>query len=263
MLPRFDARVGSGAALLFAGGALLFAADAWQTKPFTEWSDRDVNKVLTGSAWVKTVSIALGDMMSGGGGGRGRGGRGGGGGGGFEDAPARPVGDDLAGPGGGAPGGNLGSRGDYGGGGQAVPSMQLLVRWQSATPVKQALVRRRFGAEAATSPDAKKFLDDTASYIIAVAGFPSALARGMSPEMRLTVKQQTSLSVKGRPALQPVDVGMSPPGPQMEIFFVFPKAGSDFALTDKEVEFATKLGTLAVKTKFRLKDMVLNGTLEL
>ncbi|MBZ5606628.1 MAG: hypothetical protein LAP38_00080 [Acidobacteriia bacterium] len=244
----------------------LFGADFWQSKPFAEWSDKEINKMLTGSPWARSVSISLSAMTPPGGGRGGRGGRGGGGGGGFggdDAAPARPGGDDLAGPGGGAPGGNIASRGDIGGGGgQAVPSLQLTVRWQSAMPMKQALVRRRFGAEAATSPDAKKFLDDNAVYLIALAGLPAAMARFNSPEIKSAMKEKTTLTAKDKPPLHPVDVGVGPPGQQVEIFFVFPKT-TEFTLDDKEIEFATSLGAIAVKQKFRLKDMLVNGTLQL
>jgi hypothetical protein len=48
----------------------------------------------------------------------------------------------------------------------------------------------------------------------------------------------------------------------MDLFFVFPKTPA-FVLDDKEVEFSTKLGALVVKYKFRLKDMLFNGQLDL
>jgi hypothetical protein len=80
--------------------------------------------------------------------------------------------------------------------------------------------------------------------------------------MRAAMKEQTTLTVKGKPEIHPADVGMGPPGQVMEIFFVFPKT-TEFTLADKEVEFATHLGTIEVKHKFKLKDMVINGNLEL
>ena len=32
--------------LLFMSGCL-FAADVWQTKPFTEWNDKDLQKIMS------------------------------------------------------------------------------------------------------------------------------------------------------------------------------------------------------------------------
>jgi hypothetical protein len=34
-------------------------------------------------------------------------------------------------------------------------------------------------------------------------------------------------------------------------------------LDDKEIEFSSKVGTIALKQKFKLKDMAVNGKLEL
>jgi hypothetical protein len=44
--------------------------------------------------------------------------------------------------------------------------------------------------------------------------------------------------------------------------FLFPKTVA-IDMDDKEVEFSTKLGQTIVKTKFKLKDMVFNGKLDL
>ena len=37
----------------------VYAADPWQSRPFMEWTDKDVNKVLTNSPWAREVSVAL------------------------------------------------------------------------------------------------------------------------------------------------------------------------------------------------------------
>src|SRR5271155_3023006 len=42
---------------LFAAVVLL-AADPWQSKPFAEWSDKDVQKILTNSPWARPVSVS-------------------------------------------------------------------------------------------------------------------------------------------------------------------------------------------------------------
>ncbi len=56
--------------LLFAGGVCtLLAADFWQTKKFTEWSDKEVLKILADSPWAEKVSIPRPPMGGGGGGG--------------------------------------------------------------------------------------------------------------------------------------------------------------------------------------------------
>ena len=47
-----------------AGATTLLAADYWQNKPFTDWSDKEVTKMLTASPWSGQVPLS----MSGGGG---------------------------------------------------------------------------------------------------------------------------------------------------------------------------------------------------
>src|SRR5260370_32345310 len=61
--------------LLFA--VSMWAADFWLSKPYTEWSDKDVDKMLHNSPWAKPVGISMGSSMPSGGG-RGQRGKGGG-----------------------------------------------------------------------------------------------------------------------------------------------------------------------------------------
>ena len=51
--------------------AVLVAADFWEEKDFTAWSDKDVEKMLTDSQWSQKVTIPLGGPGGGGGGGGG------------------------------------------------------------------------------------------------------------------------------------------------------------------------------------------------
>lgn len=238
----------------------LWAADSWQHKPATDWSDKDVQKILTNSPWAKVISVSAGGFMDPGSM-PGRGGRGLGG----DDSPTRP---DVAGqmPGGslGAPGGNVPSRslGDEGLGSQTAPSIALTVVWESALPVKQALARRKYGAEAATAPEAKAFLDENPGYLIAVAGIPDGIVQASAARGKEALLQRTSLSVKGKPQLHPSNVEVGPPGKVIEVIFSFPKT-APFSIDDKDVEFSTQLGTVAVTYKFHLKDMLYQGKLEL
>ena len=158
---------------LFVAGVALWAAEVWIAKPYTEWTDKDLAKIMTDSPWAKKVSVTMdagfggGAGGAGGGGGRGKGG--GGGGGGFSgggDATDPGVagggGGGIAETGGGGGGGRGGRGGGGGGGGGAaaqgggVPEIDLAVRWQTAPTVQQALVKAQYGDEAGTSPEAKK-----------------------------------------------------------------------------------------------------------
>ena len=61
-----------------AASSGLAAANFWDKKAFTTWSEKEVEEILTDSPWSQTVTIALRGRQ-GGGGGRGRGGGFGGG----------------------------------------------------------------------------------------------------------------------------------------------------------------------------------------
>jgi hypothetical protein len=215
--------------LLFA--LTLFAADFWQNKPFTEWSDKDVQKMLNASPWAKRTAVETGPpriVDPSGGGGRGR--------------------------------GNAGALGDGGNGSEvpdtAPPSIPVVIRWQTALPMKQALARIRFGAEAGTSDEARKFIErQDSNYVIGLSGLPPGIAAG-------DVKEKTTLAVKGKSPLQPMEVQFAPRERFTDVFMTFPRT-APFTLDDKEVEFSSKIGPLSIRYKFRLKDMVFNGKLEL
>ena len=76
--------------------------------------------------------------------------------------------------------------------------------------------------------------------------------------MKELLLKNTSLSIKGK---QPIVPEVLQPSGSSAIF-LFPKTIA-IDMDDKEVEFSTKLGQTQVRTKFKLKDMVFNGKLDL
>jgi hypothetical protein len=235
----------------------LWAADSWQNKPMAEWSDKDVQKILSNSPWAKTTSVSTGGSMDSGSV-PGRNGRIGG-----DDSQARSGAQQMPGASSGVPGGNMPSRGGDGGlDSPAGSSIPVSVVWESALPVKQALARRKYGAEAGTSPEAQKFVDQSGSYVIAVAGIPDALAQAGAARGKAALLAETRLSAKGKPPLHATGVEVGPPGKVVEVIFTFAKT-APFSIEDKEVEFSTQFGAAAVRYRFRLKDMLYQGKLEL
>jgi hypothetical protein len=239
--------------LLLTLAVCLWAADAWQSKPFTDWSDKDVQRLLSSSPWAKEVNIALG---GGGGGGSSKGGgkRGGGGGGGDMGG----SGDAMS---------NVGNAGGSRSGTQEVgglggtPSLMLVIRWQSALPVRQAIAKQKYGSEAGTSPEAKKLLDDQKYYAVVVSGLPGRMLHA-SDDMKSNLLKATTLSVKGKDPVAAVDLQTAGNEQKAVVMFFFPKT-SPVEADDKEVEFSSKFGPMIVKEKFKLKEMFFNGKLEL
>ena len=256
---------------LFMGVVALWAADFWQTKPFTDWDQKEAQKLLTDSPWAKRLSISLpggGQQNAGGGKGGGRGGRGGGG----------PAGEsaDPGISGGGAPGiaenAGLGGRGGGGGGGfgagssdtgvAQVPSLQLLVSFRSALPWREALAKFKYGAEAGTNPEAKKLVEAKQEYYIVDVGGLPAYVQPHDDDDKKRLLIQTLLSAKGKDPLTAIEVQFGMDGRNVDAYFFFPRM-AEFTVNDKEVEFDTKVGGLAIKDRFNLKNMVISGKLEM
>ncbi len=240
--------------MLSFGAAAVWAADFWEKKKFSEWTQKDVQKMLTDSPWARPVEIrmdALGGRPAGGGaGGRRRGGAG--------------IPSDSA--------GGLGGTDEPGmrGGGprgldtpEPVPTLTVHVRWHSALPIKQAIARARFGDEVTSSPEAAKILGrQETRYIVGVAGLPPQVVRGNPADL----KSNASLKIKGKPPVAPENVQGDRDRGRVNLYLFFPRAQDGNPLItaeDGEVEVLLKLGQINIKRKFKLKDMVYDGKLEI
>jgi hypothetical protein len=241
-------------AALFLSALTLCAADVWVAKPYSAWSDKDIRKIMTDSPWSRSVSVIIPDgtvlqaFLARGG-------------------PAAPTGPGIAETGGGL---GVGQSGPQPGSPPPAPVQPgrpqpaLIVRWQSATVVQQALVKLQYGDKAATSPEAQKRLEPNAAYYIIAVGNLPASQKLRDAEVRKALLGMTTLTVNGKDhPIAAKDVVYVEAGEGMiEARFLFPR---DFVLTadDKEVEFATMFGKAAVKAKFNLKNMAINGKLGL
>jgi hypothetical protein len=242
------------------GAFLLVAEDFWVKKPFTEWSVKDANKVLQNSPWSHEVSVGGGmagmDRGSSGGGRRGGGAGANGDMGGIGVAGADT---DMSGGGGG--GGRRGSGGGSPGEVGRGASIMIHVRWQSAMPVREAIVLTQLGPEKADSEQAKKFLGQVANeYVVAVVGLPAGLDRVPNEQLNELAKG-ASLQRKDKDPIAAAAVQRIP-GEKGAVAFFFPKT-SEITLEDKEVEFITRVARIEVRRKFKLKDMMVGDKLEL
>jgi hypothetical protein len=208
------------------------AAEFWENKPFLEWSDREVERMLTDSPWTGLVALPLPNRgpvpTEDGGGGRG-GGRGASGGQGFGPAPVR---------------------------------VRITISWRSALPLKQAIVRQQLGQRGTITPQTQTYLDTADQhYVIGLEGLPpqySAPGRGRDVEVTAFLKRGD-----GKP---PIPVQQATPLITRGGFIMllrFPK-DDPIALADEYVELEAKFGELQqIKKKFKLKDLVYAGRLAL
>jgi hypothetical protein len=139
-------------------------------------------------------------------------------------------------------------------------SIPLVIRWQSALPVKQALVRASATAEGG-SDQTKQFLDrEETHYVIAVAGLPDVVVMSMGDDPNQLAKAARIDRGKNRSPLVPEKVEKQQQDRQVTLYFFFPR-GEPITLEDKSVEFVLTLREFDAKRQFKLQDMVYRGEL--
>ncbi|MEQ1948547.1 MAG: hypothetical protein ABL995_15255, partial [Bryobacteraceae bacterium] len=145
-----------------------------------------------------------------------------------------------------------------------IPEMTLAVRWLSSLPMRQAQVRSKYGKDAETSAAAKQYVEtDQAYYTLGVAGVPGLFLSAYGGDRAKDMVQQTAtLTIKGKEPLRAVAVQLIPNGANIDVLIAFPRMTA-ITLADQEVNFSTRLGSMSVRTTFRLKDMQVRGKLEL
>jgi len=252
------------------------AADPWRTKKPADWTDKEAQRILSDSPWAKkaVAEMSFGGMGGPGGGmggpGGGMGGPGGGMGGpgggigGRGGGMGGPGGGGMGGPGGGGMGGPSGGMGGPGGG---MEPPKIIVRWESAEPVREALNR----AESPAAGQLAEWAKD--HYVISTTGMSMMRPGGPGPggpgdrpqpdpsrmeQMRQRMREATSLKVKGKDPIAPVRIETIETGGGMLTVFLFPRSAA-ITPADKEVSFETALGPMAIKSKFNLKDMQYQG----
>jgi hypothetical protein len=234
--------------LMAASAAILYASNPW-SKDSSQWSADDVERILTSSPWGRVAGATF-------------------------DTPADDEEQGVPLPPGNQAGDSRGATdGKWDGGVSknstgSVPTLQVTVRWDSALPMVKAS-QRGAGNLALSEEDLKKF------YVITVVGLvpstnskhPTKPANGspdstpVDPELMLSgIQSQSHLFFPNRPSVRPDDVKLDAKTGALR--FYFPRSSS-IALGDKEVLFSTHYGRLTVRLRFRLKDMLYKGVLEL
>jgi len=216
-------------ALLIVTAALRPAsADFWEKKKYPEWSKKEIQKMLNDSPWARPVEfhpdLAADD----------------------KEKPGRATCEGCSG------GGPRPGMPDL------APTVMLVVRWQSALPVKQATAAARFGAEVTTTREAIEFLGRREPfYVIAVAGLPPEALPGADK-----LKSGAVLKARNKAPMPVAEVTVQAQGKLAAVYFAFPRS-QPIALEDEETEFSLRLGSSDIKRKFKLKEMVYDGRLEL
>ena len=202
----------------------LSAADFWTEKPYLQWSDKDTEKMMTGSPWAALMSVAL--------------------------PPSLPVPSE----GGGGRGGRGGGDDNFGAGPRRI---RITISWRSALPFKQALVRSQVGQGGTPTAEQTTFLaQDEQFYVVGVLGLPPQYVR---PGGNTTV--EAFLRRKGKEDIEVQQAGSQAGARGAILLLGFPRGA--IMPEDDEVELVAKVGELEFKRKFKLADMMFGGKLEL
>lgn len=253
------ALIGTLAVWVVAGVALA-AADFWEDRDFTTWSEEDIVKMLEDSPWSQKVDVRTGKLTT------------------IRRAKdAAQAGDDRVGGRrttqqatvgnsdyGQGPGGLRSSIGD--GRGANLPNrMPLNIAWRSALPFKQAVVRRAMAedgliGDARIPAEQQNFLDqDENYYAVSISGFP---ARSGAWFRKDALMASTMLVRKNKRPLFPENIEVFLYGGSLSMLIYFAK-DDPITLADKDVELVSTVVDIEIKKKFKLKDMMFGGELVL
>ncbi len=145
-----------------------------------------------------------------------------------------------------------------------APAVYIIVRWQTAVPIRQAVARFHFGEESGTSEKIAKMLGrNEPCYIAGVLGLPGPLV-GTNLE---DLESAATLRIRNRPPIPAIqlltDKLMSG---AYNVFFFFPKnepGAHVITFEDEEVEFVLDSPLVEIRRPFKLSELVYDGKLEL
>jgi hypothetical protein len=218
----------SGALALLPGRG--WAAVPWSEKKPTEWSPADMDYILNRSGWTRQASP--------------------------EFTPTAIVTGDAK-----KEGSVEGLRDK-----RTLTEFKVLVRWESALPLRQARARRN-----------PHQTDDGTHYRLSMSRFPIELMTALSggaprggksqppdrTEIAAQIAQRSSIERDGKPVLHADQAYWLESDFESRIMISFPKGSQPIEPTERQVTFVGQVGDLIVRAPFFLKEMVYRGNLEL
>lgn len=216
------------------------AADAdWKAKPISDWTDADAHQVLENSPWAKVVVAGIArrrsedELREGGQMGQPKGV----GYDGVEDKK-RPLKEELGNPF--IPGKPLAPN---------TPTIRLLVRWESALPVRAAELKAHESGPPTISDD---------GYSISVYGIPASFAKGDPTSLGKPLREQAALRREGKKDVLPSKVEVFELENSVVVSYLFPLS-AEISSKDQMVEFSALIGRLQVSQPFLIGEMQFQG----
>ena len=223
--------LGYGSLFLLAG-----QKNYWESKPYTEWSDKEADKLLKDSPWTRSVLLNTGpEGTTGSSGGQ----RGSGGGG---DPEMGSVGGSLP-----------------------KPATRLVVTW-FARPIREATARRLMLTDPEVPKDRiERLLQPNAQFLVLLV---TGWTLGRQPDRDAAIerfKKETMLVKKNKEKILLADMVL-PQRREDPLYLRFAReAGGKPVLTqaDQEVTLVLRVGEDTYRVKFKLAEMLIQNKLEL
>lgn len=224
------------ALVIFAASSLM-AAEFWERKPWTEWSEQEIARLLVDSPWAKDVFIRFeGELVER-----------------FRSQTVPPPPPASPGPGGANARGGQGPLGSMVGGPKhRIPAgVTVGVRWESAKPLRQAIA-----ATKKTQP-----APEPARHIIVIDRIPPYMERADPGGLRDSLLAISQLTWDGGEPVRPLDAVITANDAGLIVRLEFPR--NPDLKTGSTVELHTRIGVSRVRCSFKLKAMMLSGRPEL
>jgi hypothetical protein len=98
--------------------------------------------------------------------------------------------------------------------------------------------------------------------VIEIAGFPTTVVRGNAERFAKDLQDSARLSVQGRKPLSATSSNMPEPGMHLMGTLTFPRF-EDLDPKEGTIEFTATARGIKLQQRFKLKEMIYNGNLEL
>jgi hypothetical protein len=224
--------------------AALPLAPAAAAADWTGWSDKQVLRILTDSPWAHRRRVRLEW---------------------FRREPAPPRAEDIPG----ATGPNM-RRPDGGNpiGGIGVPrtslplEADLILRWSSALPVRQARALYLYRAQQNPVRTLNELLEEQPEHaILEIHGLPAQMAHKGAATLELAALQGVRLRASRGRTLRPVKTRADLAGLTLDLYVHFDRAAVESL--GGEIEVEADLQIVKFRERFRLSGMVYEGKLEI
>lgn len=209
-------------------GATAFAADFWLSKPYAEWSEKEVLKLLSNSPWAKPIDISV----------RSR-----------KDTQAGLSADERFGQ----------------EGASSTRVLKATLVWNGRT-VRMAQVRQKqIKGVAADAEKDKAFIDgpDKDFYVFVLQAREFQEMTEMTPEQFVAGTKLVIGGKKSQKTAVPQKVELPSEAKGSVAVFFFPREGNPITTDDKEVTFITNVGDKELSHGFDLADMMSDSNLDL